>query len=106
MAEAAEKDPPEVPEGNGGQTLLFIPKFEGVKVTDFTINVGGNIAIGDPELIKRLTLGEEVTLRVKAHVQSRGHRLKAGKDNADKKAAVSSANIVVDAITLDEDAAP
>lgn len=100
MSEAAQEAPPE---GAGGQTLLFMPKFEGVKVTDFTVNVGGNIPLGDPELIKRLTLGEEVVLRVKAHVVSRGHRLKKGKDN-DKQAAVSSANIVVDSITLDESA--
>lgn len=86
-----------------GQVLLFPgQKFEGVKVTDYTLNIGGNIQLGDPELIKALTLGEEVTLRVKAHVVSRGHRLKKGKDNSDKHAAVSSANIVIDAVSLED----
>ena len=87
MAAAEDKQEPEVEAG--GQVMLFTQKFEGVKVSDYTVNFGGNIPLGDPELIKALTLGEEVTLRVKAHVQSRGHRLKAGKDNADKSAAVS-----------------
>lgn len=104
MAESAgaiadpETDKPE--SEDGGQVVLFNKaRFEGQKVTDYALSFGGNIQIGDPDLVKALTLGAEVTLRIQGHVQSRGHKMKDGKDS---KGAVSSATLVVESVTLDE----
>ena len=95
MGEPAEA--PKVEEG--GQVLLFDKKFEGVKITDYRLNFGGNVELGDPELIKALALDEEVTLIVKGRVVSRSHKTKTAKDA--KSTAVSSSAIVVETVTLE-----
>lgn len=99
MTETAQVATPE--EEAGGQVLLFTGKFEGVKVDDFRLNFGGNIALGDKTLIDALTLNEEVTLVVKGTVRSRGHKMKAVKDGA-KGSAVSSATIVIEEVALED----
>lgn len=97
----AEPQNEEAPaEEAGGQLLAFTGKFEGVKVADFRLNFGGNIELGDPDLIKALTLDEDVTLIVKGKVRSRGHKMKNAKDGT-KSTAVSSATVVIDTVTLD-----
>lgn len=83
-----------------GQVLLFNTKFEGTKVTDFRLHFGGNIELGDKDLIDALKLDDDVTLIVKGKVRSRGHKLKSAKDGA-KSEAVSSATVVIDTVTLD-----
>lgn len=85
----------------GGQVLLFNTKFEGVKVSDFRLNFGGNVELGDKALIDALKLDEEVTLVVRGRVRGRGHKMKTSKDGA-SGSAVSSATIVIDTVTLDE----
>lgn len=97
MAEAATNDAPKAEEG--GQVLLFDKKFEGVKISDYRLNFGGNVELGDPELIKALVLDEEVTLIVRGRVTGRGHKTKTAKDQ--KSTAVSSSTIVIETVTLD-----
>lgn len=98
MAAEAVADP-KVEEG--GQVLLFNEKFEGKRITDFSLNFGGNIPLGDPDLIRALKLDNEATLVVKVRVVSRGHRTKKGKDGG-TVGAVSSSNVVVESVALDE----
>lgn len=98
MGEAATA---EAAEGAGGQVLLFNEKFEGKRVTDFTLNFGGNIQLGDPDLIRALKLDSEATLIVKVKVVSRGHRVKKGKDGG-TVGAISSSNVTVESVALDE----
>lgn len=84
-----------------GQVVLFNAKFEGQKVTDHRLNFGGNIALGDPEVIKALTLNGEAVLVVKGYVAGRGHKMKSGKDGG-RSGAVSSSTFIVESVTLDE----
>lgn len=97
MAEPARTDAPA--EEDGGQLLVFDKKFEGVKITDYRLHFGGNVELGDKELIDALKLDEEVTLIVKGRVVGRGHKTKTAKDS--KSSAVSSSTVVIETVTLD-----
>lgn len=96
--EGTREDAPDAEEN--GQVLLFNRKFEGEKITDYRINFGGNVELGDKAVIDALTLNSEVTLIVKGRVTSRGHKMKTAKDS--KGSAVSSSTVVIESVTLDE----
>lgn len=102
MAAEAAQDEPKVEEG--GQLVAFTQKFEGVRVVDYRLNFGGNVALGDPKLIEALKLGNEATLVIKVKVVSRGHGTKKGKDGG-TVGAISSSNVTVESVALDESTA-
>lgn len=102
MAEAAPDAAPK--EEAGGQLVAFTQKFEGQRVVDYRLNFGGNVAIGDPALIEALKLNGEATLVVKVRTVSRGHKVKAGKDGG-VVGAISSSNVTVETVALDESTA-
>lgn len=94
-------DPAEKPqEDEGGQLVMFNQKFEGVRVVDHRLNFGGNVALGDPEVIKSLKLDDEVTLIVKGKIAGRGHKTKKGKDGG-SIGAVSSSTLIIESVALD-----
>lgn len=102
MSAAEDQQGPDGPkEDASGQVLLFSGKFEGVKVADYRLNFGGNVELGDKELIDALKLDEEVTLIVKGRVRSRGHKMKNAKDDS-KGTAISSSTIVIDSVALEQ----
>lgn len=72
--------------------------FEGQPIKGFRLSFGGNVEIGDPDLIERLTLGQEVTVRISGYVSARSHKLKRSKDAA-KPGAISHHTLVVQAVT-------
>lgn len=76
MTAALKEAPPAEPAIEEEPQLVL---FEGQPIKGYTLAFGGNIELGDPDLIERLTLGQEVTLTVKGYVTGRGHKLKRGK---------------------------
>lgn len=99
---AAEEAAP--PAEESGQLLAFTQKFEGQRVVDYRLNFGGNVALGDPKIIDSLKLNGEAVLVVKVKTVSRGHKIKTGKDGG-TIGAVSSSNVTVESVALDESTA-
>lgn len=93
MSAALEAAPEEAVEAKPKQGSLF----EGFRVTEHRLNVGGNIALVDADVIKELKLGAEVELVVRGYISTRGHKgLKDGEGN--RVGAVSSSTLIVQSI--------
>jgi hypothetical protein len=86
----AVPDPDVVDEG---QLVLF----EGQPIHGYRLSFSGNIELADEDTIAALTLGQEVTLKVKGYVSGRGHQLKRGKDTG-KRGAISKHTLVVESV--------
>lgn len=97
-AEATD-EPTKPVEDVESKTVVQLPLFEKQRITKFTVNFGGNIEIGDLDLINALKLNQNAELVIKVNVASRGHkRQRDGEGNV--TGTVSSSNLVVESIRL------
>lgn len=99
MSTAAAEAPPleAVPDPDPLEGDAQLALFEGQPVHDYKLSFSGGILISDPDVIEALTLGQEVTLKVKGYVSGRGHKLKRGKDQG-KRGCVSHHTLIVESI--------
>lgn len=97
-AEATEKPPiAAVPDPDPIDPDAQLVLFEGQPIHGYRLSFSGNIELADEDVINALTLGQEVTLKVKGYVSGRGHKLKRGKDTG-ARGAISHHTLVVESI--------
>lgn len=103
--EASVAEPPALaaaPDPEPERQAVQLPLFEKCRITKYTVNFGGNVEIGDMDLIDALKLNKEAELTIRVRVASRGHKVQRdGEGNV--TGTVSSSNLVVERIALDSE---
>jgi hypothetical protein len=105
---AVQEAPPvvEETETEAEAVIKQLPLFEGCRVTDYRLNFGGNVPLGDLELIKQLKLNNNATVTLEIDVEvvsAGGKKTKDGEGNV--TGTVKSSNVVVKAVRLADAAA-